>query len=445
VSYAGGERAFHKTAWGKQSTQGLAVPTTALLGGDSTGMIVLDRSPDNIQEDYGRLSMHEAGRGSYGVRHATLARKGVVRFEDVMPALAGCIAGGVTATGADTDKTRLYAADMTNTTLDLATIEEGDNINVYQMPDALLTDITLAFSDLAAPGNAPWTISENWIGSDKISVGGFTSAAVAPSVAETAMGHLTRAYFGSTATAFASLSENVGLHGCSVNIPSGVVPRKYGNAGDVLDGYGRARREPKGTFTLFATAANQAALFDGAYVTAGTVMGEKRLRTVCLGSAIAGTNESQSLTLTGSPTGGTFTLTFGAQTTGVIALNASAATVQAALRALTTIGQYGCVVTGSDGGPYLVTFNGILGNIVTPGAITATTTGLTPSGGMTIAEATPGVLGIYKSLIIDGRIRFRAVPVAESAGATVFQTDAEYVYDATLGTDIAVTLVNTIA
>src|ERR1035437_7863304 len=96
----------------------------------SHGQIVLDRSPDNIQEDYGRLSMHEAGRGSYGVRHATLARKGVVRFEDVMPALAGCIAGGVTAKGADPEKPRLYAADMTNTTLDLATIEEGDNINV---------------------------------------------------------------------------------------------------------------------------------------------------------------------------------------------------------------------------------------------------------------------------------------------------------------------------
>ena len=443
MGYAGGERSFHKTAWGKQTTQGLAVPTTALLAGDSTGMVVLDRSPDAIQEDYGRLAMHEAGRGSYGVRHATLARKGVVRFEDIMSALAGCLAGGVTASGAGSDKTRLYTADMTSNTLDLATIEEGDDKVVYQMPDAVLADLTLGFSDLASPGNSPWTTSENWVGSDKIAVGGFTGAAAAPAVAETAMGHLTRAYMGTTATAFAALSEQVGLHGCSVVLPSGVVPRKYGNSGDTLDGYGRARREPKGTFTFYADAAAKASTFD-VYNTGGTVMGEKRLRILCRGSAISGTNEAQSVTIGGTPTGGNFTLTFGAQTTGVIAFNPSAGDVQTALRALSTIGQYGCVVTGATGGPFTVTFTGQLAN-TDVAAMTATATGLTPSGTVTIATPTPGVVGIYKSLIIDSRIRFRAVPVAESNGATVYQTDAEMVYDSTLGSDVAVTLINTIA
>lgn len=445
MPYAGGERAFHKTAWGKQTTLGLAVATTAYLAGDSTNPVVLDRSPDSIQEDYGRLAKAEAGRGHFGVRHATMTRKGVVRFEDIMPALAGCIAGGVTATGAGSDKTRLYTADMTSTTLDLATLEEGDNVTVFQVPDALLTELRLGFTALAVPGNSPWTTQESWIGSDKIPVAGFTAGASMASTAETAMGHLTRAYIGSTGTAFASLTEEVGLHAVEFVLPSGVVPRKYGNVGDTLDGYGRAVREPTLTGTFYADATAKTNIFD-VFNAAGSVMTEKRLRVQCLGAtAGTGTNESQSLTITGSPTGGTFTLTFGAQTTGTIAYNAAASDVQTALRLLSTIGPYGCVVTGSAGGPWLVTFTGPLGNKATPGAITATTTGLTPSGGMTIAEVTPGVTGIYKSLTIDSRIRFTAVPVAESNGATIYQAAGSLVYDSTLGSDVAVTLVNTIA
>ena len=45
-------------------------------------------------------------------------------------------------------------------------------------------------------------------------------------------------------------------------------------------------------------------------------------------------NEVQSVTILGSPTGGTFTLTWNGQTTAAIAYNADAATVQAALRLL---------------------------------------------------------------------------------------------------------------
>jgi hypothetical protein len=52
----------------------------------------------------------------------------------------------------------------------------------------------------------------------------------------------------------------------------------------------------------------------------------------------AGTNESQSVSLGGSPTAGTFTLTYSGQTTTAIAYNATAATVDAALEALSNIG-----------------------------------------------------------------------------------------------------------
>jgi hypothetical protein len=60
----------------------------------------------------------------------------------------------------------------------------------------------------------------------------------------------------------------------------------------------------------------------------------------------SGTSEAQTVTITGSPTGGTFTLTFGGQTTAGIAYNAVASAVQSALVALTSIGTGNVTVTG---------------------------------------------------------------------------------------------------
>jgi hypothetical protein len=54
-----------------------------------------------------------------------------------------------------------------------------------------------------------------------------------------------------------------------------------------------------------------------------------------------GQNEIQTISITGAPTGGTFTLTFGGQTTSALAYNASAATIQSALSALSSIGNSG--------------------------------------------------------------------------------------------------------
>jgi hypothetical protein len=68
------------------------------------------------------------------------------------------------------------------------------------------------------------------------------------------------------------------------------------------------------------------------------------------------------VTVTGSPTGGTYTLTVttpdGAQTTAAIAYNATAATVQAAIEALSNVPTGAVSVSGS--GPYTVTFVGDL-------------------------------------------------------------------------------------
>lgn len=64
--------------------------------------------------------------------------------------------------------------------------------------------------------------------------------------------------------------------------------------------------------------------------------------------------EIQLVALANKPTGGTFTLTYGANTTTAIAHNASAATVESALNAIASIGAGGVSVLGGNGGPYRV-------------------------------------------------------------------------------------------
>lgn len=85
-------------------------------------------------------------------------------------------------------------------------------------------------------------------------------------------------------------------------------------------------------------------------------------------------DEIQTVTITGSPTGGNFTLTLGSNTTGNIAPNASAATVQAAL--ITALGAGTVSVTGANGGPWTIEFIGSLG-YAAQSLLTANSSGLT--------------------------------------------------------------------
>ncbi|MEU9947096.1 hypothetical protein [Streptomyces sp. NPDC047939] len=102
------------------------------------------------------------------------------------------------------------------------------------------------------------------------------------------------------------------------------------------------------------------------------------------------TNEVQTLTVTGGPTGGTFTITFSGQTTGALAYNATAAQVQTALEALSNIAPGDVVVTGNAGGPWTLTWGGAqLGeNVAQPTTTETFTGGTTPD--ITIATTTAG-------------------------------------------------------
>lgn len=108
----------------------------------------------------------------------------------------------------------------------------------------------------------------------------------------------------------------------------------------------------------------------------------------------AGTDEVQTVSITGTPTGGTFTLTFGGATTAPIVYNATAAAVDSALEALGSIGTGGVTVTGGPGPAtaWTVTFTGVLASSnVAPitGSATGLTGGTTPT--VTVTTTTPGV------------------------------------------------------
>lgn len=101
------------------------------------------------------------------------------------------------------------------------------------------------------------------------------------------------------------------------------------------------------------------------------------------------TNEVQTVTLPAGATAGTWTLTFGTDTTNPIAYNASAAAVKTALTSLPSIGADNVDVTGTSPGPYTVTFQNAFAGVNVP-LLSGDGTKLTPPGAVTTAVTTPG-------------------------------------------------------
>jgi hypothetical protein len=129
----------------------------------------------------------------------------------------------------------------------------------------------------------------------------------------------------------------------------------------------------------------------------GLTGGDVELVVVTTQNGVLPTNEVQTLSLPSVPTGGTFTLTFSGQTTGAIAYNANAATVQAALEALSNIAPGDVTCTGGAlpvtavvitfGGTYaatnvpIITGSGasLTGGTANVGSVTTVATGAAPT------------------------------------------------------------------
>jgi hypothetical protein len=142
------------------------------------------------------------------------------------------------------------------------------------------------------------------------------------------------------------------------------------------------------------------------------------------GEFLPAVSEVQSVTITGAPTGGTFTLTFSAQTTGAIPFNAAASVVQADLNGLSNLD--GVTVTGAAGGPYTVTFPASMGNVA---QMTGNGAGLTggTAPAVVVATVTPGAAasntaGTWIYATGPVQVRLSTVVVTADAPETVDRT-----------------------
>jgi len=132
------------------------------------------------------------------------------------------------------------------------------------------------------------------------------------------------------------------------------------------------------------------------------------------GAPVQGTNEVQTLTIGGTPSGGTFKLAFDGYTSGAITWSATNATllanIQAALDAMPNVGTNGIVAAEGSLtagiGTITLTFGGNLINLAVATMTVANNslTGSSPT--LAVAETTPGVTATMRgaakgALLID--------------------------------------------
>lgn len=117
------------------------------------------------------------------------------------------------------------------------------------------------------------------------------------------------------------------------------------------------------------------------------------------GTYTAGTNEVQTLTKSGTLSGGTYTLTFEGQTTSALVNTANAATVQAALEALSTVGAGDWVVTGGPISAANLVFTAGADLAARNLSAISITSSLTGGGTATFSTTTPGVEGYVSTSV----------------------------------------------
>jgi hypothetical protein len=145
------------------------------------------------------------------------------------------------------------------------------------------------------------------------------------------------------------------------------------------------------------------------------VSGDGFGKAMLAGQALGGiVNEAQTLTITGSPTGGSFTITAFGETTTAIPWNSTAGAVQTIMEALTAFEPGDITVTGgpAPGTPLVFTHGGIYAgeNVA---QMTANGALLTATGTPTFTTTTPGS---------DGALTVPAVPAGAVQGNLYLDT-----------------------
>jgi hypothetical protein len=149
-------------------------------------------------------------------------------------------------------------------------------------------------------------------------------------------------------------------------------------------------------------------------------------------------DNNQTGTITGGPTGGTFTLTYKAQTTAGIAFNATGATVQTALLLLSTFPAGTITVAGGAGGPY--TFQFLTTLLTDTTAITSSSAGLTGGASplLTITQTQA-----YNTFQHDMAVKVgKPAPFSDDQGIFATEFECTIVEDPTWGKAQTLTITN---
>jgi len=142
------------------------------------------------------------------------------------------------------------------------------------------------------------------------------------------------------------------------------------------------------------------------------------------------TTSQQVQTITMTASGGTWILTLNGESTAALAYNISTANLQTAIVALTSVGAGNCVVSGTPGSSYVLTFGSGKANYTLPTA-QINTDSLT-GGSATVANTTPCAGDYYEhvfKLAKRGYARWGTVLAAIDEGANKWErrlTDARF-------------------
>ena len=242
---------------------------------------------------------------------------------------------------------------------------------------------------------------------------------------------------GDSVNALLVVGNNVTLSGASGNtLTLGSGTLAVARTGDIVSVPTLALGSTEGVFlTANSATATIASAITG---TAGmTVGGLGSLSLTGLNSGLSGANAVQTITFNGTPTGGTFSLSFNGATTAPITYTTVVATldanIQAALAALPTIGSTANVTVGGTATAVTVTFGGALTgagqNLITV-ALNALSGGSTP--GLVVTNSTAGVF----ATTLDGGTLSVAGPNSLAAGGLML-TSGTFQAAGTLTNEVA--------
>lgn len=284
------EAVYHSIQLGRQSAVGTSVAATTVFPADAGFLgFELDRAHESPNEDFGRSSRHAAGRASTGVRGADASLPFVARFQDIMHILEMHAAGSVSPTGAG-PYVYVYPMDQTSDSLKPYTVEYGDQNSTqdeFEAVGVICNELELGFDALSAPGNAMWTGTAGLVALNRV-LAAMTGSQSPPATLETMEGHLTTLSYGSTATAFASLTAlTSALKQFRLTSTINAARRAYGGSTDIATAYGRSDKAEATFEALVAINATSDTNIIDVFEVAGSTPTENRWRIAVAGS---GTN-----------------------------------------------------------------------------------------------------------------------------------------------------------